>query len=433
VLAFRAAISLVAKAAPHALTSEFGSLVRACRKRARLTQAELADLSGLGVRTIRELELGRTMRPHRDTAGLLADALGIRGAAREAFERLATGKPPATLGGLPLPAQLPAGTPDFTGRVAEVAALRTLLTSGRSGPVVVTITGAPGIGKTALAIHVARQVRPSFADIQLFADLGASSSVPTATREILAGFLRAFGVDTGAIPEHWRERAALYRSFVAGSKVLVVLDDAIDEAHVRPLLPGGEGCATLVTSRAALACLEGSRVLRLLPPAHDEAVRLLAAFAGSRRVAAEPAAATAIVERCGHLPLALRAAGARLAARPHWLLGRLALLLLDETRRLDELAIGDLEVRATLDSSYKSLSESAQRALVLLASRGQSDVSAENAASLIDLPVLEAERVLDRLVDAWLLEVRQSGEAAELRYRLPELVRVYCRDLWSRQ
>lgn len=407
---------------------EFGSLLRSCRERAQLTQTHLAQLSGLGVRTIRELELGRTRRPHRDTARLLADALGIHGADRKAFERQAGGGAPAAIGGLPRPGQLPAGVADFTGRAGEVAALRSLLTAARPGPAIVIVSGPPGIGKTALAVHVARQVRPSFPDGQLFADLQGSGPAPVAPGEVLAGFLRALGVDVRAVPEHPHERAALFRSCLADASVLVVLDGAADEAQVRPLLPGGDRCAALVTSRAALACLEGGRALRLATPGPDEAVRLLAAVAGTGRVAAEPEAAAAVADRCGHLPLALRAAGARLAARPHWRLARLADRLEDEGARLDELAIGDLAVRPRLDSCYRGLGEQARRAVHALASPGGSDFDAEAAARMLSVPRVEAEQLLDHLVDAWLLEVVQADGAAGPRYRVPELLRAYCRS-----
>jgi hypothetical protein len=421
-----AAISGVGRGDLVASDHEFGGLLRSCRERARLTQTHLAHLSGLGVRTIRELEQGRTRRPHPDTARLLADALGIHGADRREFERQAAGGAPAAIGGLPLPGQLPAGAADFTGRAGEVTALHDLLTGGR-GPTIVTISGGPGVGKTALAVHVARQARSAFPDGQLFADLQGSGATPAAPGEVLGAFLRALGIDGSAIPEDSHERAALFRSCLADARALVVLDAAADEAQVRPLLPGGVGCAALVTSRGALACLEGSRPLRLGPPGPEEAVQLLAAVAGSVRVAAEPEAAAAVAERCGRLPLALRAAGARLRARPHWRLARLADRLEDEGARLAELAIGDLAVRTQLDSCYAGLSEQVSRAVQALASLGGPDFDAETAARRLSVPHLEAEQLLERLVDAWLLEVAQADGIAGPRYRFPELLRVYCR------
>jgi hypothetical protein len=159
---------------------------------------------------------------------------------------------------------------------------------------------------------------------------------------VLARFLRSLGLDGAMIPVDQDEREALYRACLADRRVLVVLDDAASEAQVRPLLPGPPGCAVLVTSRARLVGLEGARLLDLEVLHTGQAVELLARIVGARRVAAEPDAAAGIVDYCGRLPLAVRIAGARLAARQHWPLGQLASLLADERGRLDELAAGCL-------------------------------------------------------------------------------------------
>jgi DNA-binding SARP family transcriptional activator len=251
------------------------------------------------------------------------------------------------------PCLLPPDIDDFTGREAAVTEVEGLLEARQGTAIVISaIAGKAGVGKTALAVHVAHRLRRRFADGQLYVNLRGAEAQALDPAEVLAGFLRALGVEGGAIAEGLEERVRQYRSGLADRQLLVVLDNAASEAQVRPLLPASRGCAALITSRAHLGGLEAAHLLTLEVLEAEQAVALLAKLAGPERVAAEPEAAQAIVQLCGRLPLAVRIAGARLAARPQWRLALLAERLADERRRLDELATGDLEVRASVALSY---------------------------------------------------------------------------------
>lgn len=335
---------------------------------------------------------------------------------------------------LPSPMQLPRATEDFTGRQAEMAAIRGLLApSTQEGvPAVTTvlmITGPAGIGKTTLAVQAAHRLRSSFPGGQLFADLQGAEDRALDPGEVLAGFLRALGVDGAAIPAELNERAGLYRTRLAERRALVVLDNAASEAQVRPLLPSGAGCAVLVTSRAPLGGLRVARTLSLPVLEADEAINLLAAVAGPTRVTSELGSARAIVELCGRLPLAVRIAGARLATRPDRTLHGFAARLTDERRRLDELRVGDLDVRASLALSYRGLDEAGRRAFRHLGLLEAPDFAAWLVAGLLDLTVTDAEELLERLVDSRLLEAAGDDCAGQPRYRLHNLLRLFAREL----
>src|SRR5574341_685052 len=345
-----------------------GRLLRAHRVRARLTQEQLAERSGVSARTIRALETGGVGRPQRESLRLLADALALDGAARAALfaaTRDAGWTQRATTGATPKLAPaflLPPDIPDFTGRDQVVARLGAVLVGDRDGAagstvmvVVSVVTGKAGVGKSALAVHVAHQLRPRFPDGQLYVDLRGLEPRALDPALVLGWFLRALGVDRDLVPEDVDQRAGLYRSLLADRRVLVVLDNAADAAQVRLLLPAGAGNAVLVTSRERLAGLAMSDAIDLEVLAPEQAMELLGRIAGADRIAAEPEAARAIAALCGGLPLALRVAGVRLAAKPHWRLGRLANRLGDPHRRLHELAVGDLAVRASLALSYQRL------------------------------------------------------------------------------
>lgn len=356
----------------------------------------------------------------------LADELGVDPGAqlREAFTRVLRQDLPAVTAAVP--AELPPGVADFVGRQELVSELTALLTGQGGGPgalVVSAIGGRGGVGKSTLALHVAHQLAREFPDGQLYANLrGADSAV------VAAGFLRALGVDPPAIPQGLEERSAMLRSRLAGRRVLVVLDDAGSEQQVRPLLPGSETCRVLVTSRGTLGALDGARLVDLDIFEPDQAVELLATIAGAERVAAEPQAARRIAQLCGHLPLAVRISAARLAARPRWSLAHLAVRLADRHRRLDELAIGDLEVRASLELSYLGLPQDAQRLLRLLALLKVGDVASWVAAALLDTATASAERLVETLVDARVLDEIGLDATGSMRYRLHDLVRLFAEE-----
>ncbi len=427
---------------------DFGTLLRAYRECGLLSQEQLGERSGLSARTIRDLER-RARRPRGESVRLLADGLGLVGWERERFEDAArwlssaghsAARPVSRVSEPAPPHQLPPDVADFVGRAELVAELRGWLARWPDGlagnaegtaVAVSAVSGKAGVGKSALAVHVAHQLAADFRDGQLYASLrgaGAAGVTPLEPAEILGRFLRAVGVDGGAVPAGVEERAALYRSRLAGRRVLVVLDDAAGEAQVRPLLPGSPGCAVLVTSRARLAGLAGARLVHLDVLDGGQAVELLARIAGPGRVAAEPEAAAAIAAACGGLPLAVRIAGARLAARPHWSLGRLADLLADECGRLDALAHGDLEVRASLSVSYRGLADGQRRLFRRLGLLDAPDVASWVAGALLDRPAPEAEAMLEKLVDAQLLDVALWDVTGRPRYRLHDLVRLFARE-----
>jgi tetratricopeptide (TPR) repeat protein len=337
-----------------------------------------------------------------------------------------------------VPRQLPVDVDGFTGREQELAGLETLLGDGDDEgalePVVVSaVVGTAGVGKSALAIHAAHRLAGRFPDGQLYVNLqGATMGLPPLEPlEVLGRFLRALGVNAPAIPGGLQEAAALWRSQVAGRRLLVVLDDAADAAQVRPLLPAAPGCGVLVTSRRVLASLEGAHHLHLGVLAPDEAIHLLGRLAGQDRVAAEPEAAAEVARLCGQLPLALRIAGAKLAARPAWPLRTLVDRLAAAQARLDELELADLGVRASFQVSYQQLRASgdptdraAAEALGLLGLPDGPELGVAVAARLLDVGEQAAERVLERLADAHLLETPAPG-----RYRLHDLLRLYAREL----
>jgi DNA-binding SARP family transcriptional activator len=327
------------------------------------------------------------------------------------------------------PCQLPPDIDDFTGRQAAVAKVQQLLEKdGRTAIVISAIAGKAGVGKTALAVRVAHRLRPRFADGQLYVNLRGAEAEALDPVDVLAGFLRALGVEGAVIAEGLEERVRQFRSQLADRRVLMVLDNAASEAQVRPLLPASQGCAVLVTSRARLSGLEAAHPLTLDVLEEAQAVELLAKLAGPKRVAAEPEAAATIVRLCGCLPLAVRIAGARLAGRPQWRLALLVERLADEHRRLDELATGDLEVRASLALSYQGQNEEARRLFRLLGLLAAPSIPAWVAATLLDTGPMEAEGLLERLVDAQLVEGAGQDQTGQLRYRLHDLLRVYARE-----
>jgi tetratricopeptide (TPR) repeat protein len=354
-------------------------------------------------------------------------------AARPVASAAATGWRAAS----PVPCQLPADVGDFTGRDEPLARLRDLLGGEPSSPgisvVVCVISGTAGVGKTALAIHAAHRLAERFPDGQLYVNLhGATSGLrPLHPLGVLGRFLRGLGVEGSAIPTEVEEAAARFRSQIASRRLLVVLDNARDAAQVHPLLPASPGCGVLVTSRRVLAALDAAHHLHLDVLCPQEAIELLGRLTGQQRIAAEPEATAHLAHWCGGLPLALRIAGARLAARPGWPVGALTERLADQQRRLDELELGEMGVRASFQVSYQELEASADpldraaaRAFGLLGVVDGPDVSLPVAAHLLDQPRQVAERVLERLVDAHLLETPSPG-----RYRLHDLLRLYAREL----
>ncbi|MFI1208735.1 BTAD domain-containing putative transcriptional regulator [Streptomyces sp. NPDC020802] len=375
---------------------------------------------------------------YADTRRLLADELGVdpRPGLQELQQRILQADPALAEPSAPLapetpaapvrPAQLPATVPDFTGRTSFVSELSEVLSaaSAAEGRVmaVSALAGIGGVGKTTLAVHVAHRARTAFPDGQLYVDLQGAGGRPAEPETVLGAFLRALGTADSAIPDSLAERAALYRSTLDGLRVLVLLDNARDAAQVRPLLPGTEGCAALVTSRVRMVDLAGAHLVDLDVMSPEEALQLFTKIVGAERVASERQSALDVVAACGFLPLAIRIAASRLAARRTWTVSVLAAKLADERRRLDELQAGDLAVKATFELGYGQLEPAQARAFRLLGLADGPDISLAAAAAVLDLSTEDTEDVLESLVDTSLLESAAPG-----RYRYHDLVRLYAR------
>ena len=334
---------------------------------------------------------------------------------------------PAVAPAVHVPAQLPAAVPAFAGRDAELARMDEALDRGG----IVAVSGSAGVGKTTLAVHWAHRVAGRYPDGQLYVNLRGFGPEATVLdpAEAVRGFLDAFGVPRPRIPVGLDAQAALYRSQLAGKRVLVLLDNARDVAQVRPLLPGTPGCLVLVTSRNQLTPLvaaEGARPLGLdlLTPA--EAGDLLARRLGAARVAAEPAAVEEIVARCARLPLALGIAAAQAAIRPGFPLAALAAQLRDAAGGLDAFDGGDpgSDLRVVLSWSYRTLSGPAARLFRLLGLHPGPDLAVPAAASLAGVPRPEARVLLAELTRANLLTEQRPG-----RYAGHDLLRAYAAEL----
>jgi DNA-binding SARP family transcriptional activator len=368
---------------------------------------------------------------YRRASAVLRDELGLDPgpALRAAFEHVARDAPePETPRdeARERPRQLPFHVADFTGRAAATAQLASALVATGGAGRLCAIYGTPGAGKSALAVHVAHRVHEEFPDGQLYASLRGVQSTPADPGDVLATFLRALGVELSAIPADVEERTQLYRTLLADRRVLVVLDDAASARQVRPLLPGSGDCAVLVTSRERLGALDGATHLRLALLDDAEAMRLLEVVVGTDRVRAERDHATEIVRLCGRLPLALRIAGARLAARPHWTLSRLVERLRAQRGILGELAVGDLEVRGSVALSYNGLGERERTALRRLGLMDVASCGGWVIAPLLDCSVDEAEELIERLAEVQLLDVTADG--GPLRFRLHDLIRAFARE-----
>ncbi|WP_284116970.1 helix-turn-helix domain-containing protein [Streptomyces fragilis] len=337
---------------------DFAALLRTLRGRAGLSQEELAHRSGLSVRAVADMERGRTRGPQRRTVAALVAALAPAEAEAGALERAAaSGRPrPKPVPAAPAGLRLPRDMRDFTAREADLERLRAVAEeAGAAHPPVVLVTGQPGLGKTAFAVRAAHSLAGRYPDGQLAVDLHGTRAEPADPREVLGALLRACGVADAAVPQDLESRSGLFTALLEDRRMLLLLDNAADEAQVRPLLPAAGPTLTLVTSRNALAGLEGVHRLALGVLRREESVALMARVVGPDRVAAEAQAARDLADLCGQLPLAVRIAAQRLAARPQERLAKLAAQLSDEGRRLDALQAGDLQVRAAFALSYRCL------------------------------------------------------------------------------
>jgi DNA-binding SARP family transcriptional activator/tetratricopeptide (TPR) repeat protein len=320
---------------------------------------------------------------------------------------------------------LPGDIADFAGRHTELAHLLATAESTPAAMVIEALDGMAGVGKTTLAVHVAHRLTERYPDAQLFIDLhghtpGTTPSSPTAALEAL---LRAVGVPGEEIPNELDDRAARWRAELAARRVLVLLDNAADAAQVRPLLPGTATSLTLVTSRRRLTDLETAHTVSLdvLPVA--DAIALFTGIVGARATE-EPGAVREVVRRCGHLPLAIRIAGARLRSRPSWTVRHLAERMAGAESPLAELSVGDRSVACAFALSYEHLAESHRRMFRLLGVHPGQDIDPATAAALAAVTYHEARRLLDDLVDDHLVQEPVAG-----RYRLHDLVRQHAHEV----
>jgi tetratricopeptide (TPR) repeat protein/transcriptional regulator with XRE-family HTH domain len=375
------------------------------RRALGLTQEALAAVLGVERSTVLRWERG-DREPLPSIRSELADALRL--SVDELEELLTGGGGEGSRAALTLPRQLPAAVTGFSGRAMELKALTAMMEeAGAGGPgtvVISAIGGTAGVGKTALALHWAHEVADRFGDGQLYVNLRGFdfSGVPAGPAEAVRGFLDALGVPPERIPASPDAQAGLYRSLLADKRMLIVLDNARDEAQVRPLLPASPASLVVVTSRsrlAGLAAADGARLLGLDVLTRAEAIELLAARLGAARAAAEPGAVGQIADMCAHLPLALTVAAARAAARPRFPLAALAAELRDVDGRLDALDSGDPagSVRTVFSWSYRQLSPAAARLFRLLGLHPGTDVSVTAAASMAGCPVPQARRLLAEL------------------------------------
>jgi DNA-binding SARP family transcriptional activator/tetratricopeptide (TPR) repeat protein len=320
--------------------------------------------------------------------------------------------------------QLPLDTPAFTGRIDELAELVGLADESRIGEAVVTcsIDGMPGIGKTALAVRAAHLLAERFPDGRLFINLHGFTPETTPTKPEIAldRLLRGLGVPPPQIPLEADERAAVYRERLAGTRTLIVLDNAASEAQVRPLLPGAPGCLVLITSRRRLAGLDDTHPLSLSALRDEEAAALFVTAAGTGRLSVSDSALEETIALCANVPLTLRIAAARLRNRPNWPLRHLVERLRDQTRRLAQLNDGDRSLAAALNVSYDQLTVEEQRLLRYLSLHLGTDTDVYAAAALIDSNTSTAELLLEGLVDHNLLNQPTTG-----RYQMHDLIRLY--------
>jgi DNA-binding SARP family transcriptional activator len=420
------------------LTSELIGLVGTHPLRERMRAQLMAAL----YRSDRQAEAFAT---YQEGCRLLADELGVDPGPKlkRTYQAILTGElkngqqPGIETGSAvtfasPLTSTPPTATPDFTGRAAELAATGAAVSGLRSVGYgqrrIITVLGMTGIGKTAFALHVADRFGAEFPDGVLFLDLQGGTPDPVPPHEAISKLLELLGVRTQLLPANLEQRIQLYRGMIAQRRVLVVLDDAAHERQVRPLTTGSSHSQLIVTSRAQLPTLEGQFIVRLASLDSGESLALLTEIVGAARVAAEPVAAQRIVDYCAGFPLAVRIVGARLAAKQHWPLSRLAERLADKHDRLDELKLGELDVRASLDRTYRVLGEEAGTALLRLAMLDTRSLSKGVIEDALGLTETSSERLTEELLDLHLLTHEGLDHAGRDSYGIHSLIRLHAQE-----
>ncbi|MCO8273688.1 helix-turn-helix domain-containing protein [Actinoplanes sp. TRM 88003] len=405
--------------------AEFGALLRHMRNAADLTIEQLAEVSGVSDRSISDMERGVSRRPRPRTVEALADGLRLSDADRSALLTAAregrNEQAPGPANRSPLPRQVA----DFTGRADELATVANWAEGATDqGPApVIAISGSAGVGKTTFAVRAARAWP---VEQQLFVDLRGLDAKPLTPLTVLSRLIRAVSPDVRAVPRDVDESSALWHSLVRGRRVVVVLDNAVNEGQVRPALPPHGPAVVLVTSRRSLSGLEDVHRLRLEPLPEGDSTALLATMLPHS--GATPEQLRRIADLCVHVPLALRIAGNRLASRPGWTADDLITRLAAQERRLDALSAGDLQVKAAFDLSYQQLSGVTRRLFRRLALVPGSSTGPELAAVLVQEPLPVTEDALDDLIDLSLLQQRPDG-----RFEFHDLLRLYAAGALDRE
>ena len=437
---------MVALGRHTAAVTELGALTSAYPVRERLRALHMKALSRSGRRA-------DALQVYTDTRRVMVDELGIEPGSElrdlhrrllavdepaQAQQQQPATPPPSQPSRRPIepfmdeplpapvsPAQLPADVADFTGRTALVKRLTAMLTprTHRTAPPRALVAGIGGVGKTALAVHAAHQVRQDYPDGQLYVDLRGAGPDAADPLNVLSAFLRAFGVSPNSTPADLDERAAMYRSVLAARRVLVVLDDAADAAQIQHLLPGSATCAVLVTSRRRLPEMQWDEQAELEGMSREEALTLFSRTIGAERAGKEPDAVAEVVDACGRLPLALRITAAKLVDRPQWTVRSMADKLARERGRLSELRVGSLEVEATFHLGYGQLDSASARTFRLMSLPDGPGLSLPAAAALVGEPEPSAEPVVERLVD-----LNMVASPAPERYAYHDLLRLFARQ-----
>ena len=408
----------------------FGQLLRQLRKTAGLSIEALAARAKVGEHTISDLELGKAKSPREKTVAKLAWGLRLEGSVKDRFVAVARGLP--VTDGLPVisaktpPQTLPRDLASFAGRVPELEEL-TDEAAGTGGVVSIhAIRGMAGVGKTALAVHAAHQLTARFPDGQIFLELNGHTpgQQPVDPADALASLLQTAGADAREIPSDVKACARLWRNWLAGKRVLLLLDDAANSDQVRPLLPGTAESLVLVTSRRNLTALEDTHTVRLDVLTLSEAAGLLVRLAGRPGLDPDDPAIAQIAGLCENLPLALGMLGRRLRHNPAWTPADLAAELAQARDRLEQLRSEDVSVAAAFELSYRDLTEDQQRMFRRLGLHPGPDIDAWAAAALDDIDPAAADRHLQALYDQNMITEPTRG-----RYRFHDLIREYAGTL----